>query len=213
MSAPARRGRSFASTPSMGQGDGVELLPEDWGRLFALETPLLELVARGTILYMAILTLMRVVPRRLGGELAMMDLVFLLLIAEAAAHAMGDYKAVTDGVVVIATLIGWAFLLNVLSYHVPWIERLVSAPPVQVVRDGRLLRRNMRREYLTEEELMTHLRQEGIDDLAEVKTACVEGEGHFTVIRREKSGNSRTVPSCHAGHERLGLPPLARAAP
>jgi uncharacterized membrane protein YcaP (DUF421 family) len=113
---------------------------------------------------------------------------FILLIAEAAAHAFGDYTSMVDGVVVVATLIGWAYLLNVLSFHAPIIERLVSAPPLRVVRDGRLLRRNVRREYLTEEELMAHLRQEGIDSLDDVKAAYVEGEGNFTVVVRDKGG-------------------------
>ena len=50
----------------------------------------------------------------------------------------------------------WNWLMNDLSYRVPLIERLISAPPIEVIRNGKLLRRNMRREYLTEEELMGH---------------------------------------------------------
>jgi uncharacterized membrane protein YcaP (DUF421 family) len=75
----------------------MELLPDSRSRVIAVETPLLELIARGTVLYFGILILMRFMPRRTGGELATMDLVFLLLIAEAAAHALGDYTTVADG--------------------------------------------------------------------------------------------------------------------
>lgn len=166
----------------------MELLPDDWTRVFAIETPLLELVARGTVLYFGILVFMRFMPRRTGGELAMMDLVFLLLVAEAAAHALGGYNAVADAVMMIATLMGWNYLLNFLSFHVPFIERLVSAPPLQVVRDGQLLRRNMRREFLTEEELMNHLRQQGVEEIKDVKAAYVEAEGKITVICHKREG-------------------------
>jgi uncharacterized membrane protein YcaP (DUF421 family) len=83
-------------------------------------------------------------PRRTGGEIATMDLVFLV------------------------------------------IERLTSAPPLPVVRDGKLLRRNMRREFLTEEELMNHLRQQGFSEVKDVKEAYVESEGKITVIGKEK---------------------------
>jgi uncharacterized membrane protein YcaP (DUF421 family) len=65
---------------------------------------------------------------------------------------------------------------------VPFVERLVSAKPIQIVKDGRLLRKNMRREFLTEEELMDHLRQQGIEELKDVKEAYVESEGKITVI-------------------------------
>ncbi len=77
---------------------------------------------------------------------------------------------------------GCNYLVNFLSFHVPFIERMVSPAPIQVVKDGRLLRRNMRREFLTEEELMEHLRQQGVEQLMEVKEAHIESEGKITVI-------------------------------
>jgi uncharacterized membrane protein YcaP (DUF421 family) len=160
----------------------VELLPADWADIFAIETPLLESFARGTALYFGLLALVRFMPRRTGGEFARMDLIFVLLIAEAAAHSLGDYISVADGIAMIIVLMGWNWLINDLSYRVPAIERLVSSPPMPVVRNGILLRRNMRREYLTEEELMSHLRMEGIDTLEDVKSATIEGDGRLSVI-------------------------------
>jgi uncharacterized membrane protein YcaP (DUF421 family) len=164
----------------------MEFLPADWQAIVSPDTPLLELVARGTVLYFGILFMTRLMPRRTGGDLAMMDLIFVLLIAEAAAHAMGEYTSVADRVVMIATLMGWNYLINALSYRVPFIERLVSSPPLQVIRDGELLRRNMRREILTEEELMSRLREDGISDVKEVKSAHIEGNGKISVVSKER---------------------------
>lgn len=163
----------------------MQLLQISWSDVFKPETPVLELIVRGSVLYFGILVLMRLMPRRTGGELAIMDLIFVILIAEAAAHAMGEYSSVADGFILIVTLMGWNFLINLLSFHIPFIERLVSAPPIQVVKDGQLLRRNMRREYLTEAELMDHLRQQGIEEISDVKAAYVEGEGKITVISKK----------------------------
>lgn len=161
-------------------------VPAAWSDVFAPETPPLELLARGTVLYFGVLALVRLMPRRTGGGLATMDLIFVLLIAEAAAHALGEYSSVADGLIVIVTLMFWNYAVNSLSFHVPAVERLVSSPTIQVIRDGRLLRRAMRKEYLTEEELMSSLRREGIDDIKEVKSAHIEGEGEITVIQRQK---------------------------
>lgn len=164
----------------------MDFLPDDWSTVFSLETPLLELLVRGTALYFAILVIMRFMPRRTGGELALMDLVFVVLIGNAAANALGDYSAVADGVVLVGTLMAWNYGLNFLSFRYRFVERCVSPPALQVVRDGELLRRNMRREFLTEDELMENLRREGIDDLKDVKAAYVESEGKITVIGRER---------------------------
>src|SRR5688572_14849120 len=166
----------------------MDFLPDSCSRVLGIETPLLELIARGTILYFGILILMRFMPRRTGAKLATMDLVFLLLIAEAAAHALDDYTTVADGLIATLPLMGWNYLLNFLSFYVPFIERLVSAPPLQVIRNGELLRRNMRREFLTEEELMHHLRHLGVEQIKDVKAAYIEGEGQITLISHKQDG-------------------------
>lgn len=158
-------------------------LPDAWSDLFVVETPVLELAVRGTILYFAILVLLRFMPRRIGGELATMDLIFVLLIAEAASNGFGLYTSVSEGLILVLVLIGWDFLINAASYRFRCIEKLVSSPPIQVIRDGRLLRRNMRREFLTEEELMSSLRQQSIACVSEVKAAFIEGEGAVSIIK------------------------------
>ena len=161
----------------------MELFPADWQKLLAPETPLFELLARSAILYFAILFLMRIMPRRSAGELATMDLIFALLIADSAAQSLGAYTSVSDGIILIVSLMAWNYLVNSLSHKVKFIERLVSAPPLEIVRNGRMLKRNMRRELLTEEELLSYLRQEGIDDVTQVKVAYVESEGQISVVK------------------------------
>lgn len=163
----------------------MKLLTSLFSHLFEMENSLLELFLRGSILYLGILILMRIMPRRTGGELATMDLVFIFLIAEAATHSVGEYSSVTEGFVVIGTLIFWNYLVNWLSFQVPFLENMISAPHLQIVKDGIMLRRNMRREFITEEELMENLRKEGIDNLADVQCAFVEGDGKISVIRKE----------------------------
>lgn len=161
------------------------LLLVDFAKVFHIEVSVVELIFRGSILYLGILFLFRVLPRRTGGELAMMDLIFVLLIAEAATHSLGGYSSVTEGFIVIVTLMAWNYLFNFLSYYIPFFEKVVSAPPLTVIKNGKMLKRNMRREYLTEEELIDHLRIEGIDDIQEVKSAHVEGDGKISVVRKK----------------------------
>jgi uncharacterized membrane protein YcaP (DUF421 family) len=162
----------------------MESLGINFKDLFQLEGELLELIVRASILYLAILVLMRILPRRTGGELAIMDLIFVILIAEAVAPSFGEYRSLSDGLVVVATLMFWNYLINVASYYSPFVEKLVSASPIQIVKSGKLLRRNMRREYLTEEELMDQIRKEGIEDIQSVKSAFIEGDGKISIVRR-----------------------------
>lgn len=165
----------------------MELLPEDWSSIFGFETPLLELIARGAILYSAVLAFMRLLPRRTGGEAAHTDLIFMLLIAEAAAHSLGDYTTVADGLVVIVTILSLNYVLNFLSYYFHPIEKLVLHRPLEVVRDGKVLQANLRHELLTDDELQSFLRQNGITDLNQVKLAVVEGKGKISIVKTDAS--------------------------
>lgn len=161
----------------------MEFFGSDWKSVFATDLPVIELVVRATVLYFAVFIILRSSLRRSAGELSMLDFIFVLLVANGAADSMtGGSVSVAAGLVTVATIVAWNYLLNSLSYYVPFIERLVSPPPLQVVKNGKLIRRNMRKEFLSEQELMGQLREEGVDDLERVKAAHIEGDGNISVI-------------------------------
>lgn len=159
----------------------------DWHTVFVPDVPILEIFVRGTITYLALFTLLRAVLKRQSGNVAITDLLVIVLIADAAQNAMSsDYKSLPDGILLVGTIILWSFILDWLGYHVPTIGRFVHPPPLLLIRDGKLLRHNMRQELITKEELMSQLREQGIDDVARVKCAHIEGDGHLSVVSTDE---------------------------
>ncbi|MGH7278040.1 MAG: DUF421 domain-containing protein [Candidatus Rokuibacteriota bacterium] len=159
--------------------------PVDWAHVFVPTTPLLETVIRGSFMYLALFALLRFVVRRESGSARISILLLMVLLADAAQNAMADdYTSVTDGVLLVATIMAWNYLVDWLGSTVPVLQGLIHPSPLLLVRDGRLLRRNMRRELVTDEELWSALRQHGIRDLGEVKEAYMEGDGKLSVFRR-----------------------------
>lgn len=153
--------------------------------LFRLSVPFFELVLRGSAVYVFLFLIFRFVIRRDVGSVGIADVLLLVLVADASQNAMsGGYTTVSEGLVLVSTLIGWNVLLDWLAFRFPSVRRLVEPESLQLVRDGRLLRRNMRREFITEEELWARLREEGVEDLAQVKAAYLEADGNFSVIRK-----------------------------
>lgn len=158
----------------------------DIPKLFGLSVPVLELVVRGSAIYWFLFIIFRFVIRRDVGSVGIADLLIIVLVADASQNAMaGEYKTVTDGVVLISTLIGWNFLLDWLAFRFRWVRRFAEPSTLLLVRNGRLLLRNMRREFITEEELWAQLRKEGIEHLSQVKAVYLEADGNFSVIRDE----------------------------
>jgi uncharacterized membrane protein YcaP (DUF421 family) len=158
--------------------------------MFMPQTPLLEIFVRGSVMYLAIFTLLRVILKRQSGALGTSDLLLIVLIADAAQNGMADdYKSITDGLLLVATLIFWNFFLDWLSYRVPAFHRLIQPAPIAIVRDGKILIRNLRKELLTEEELREQLREHGIDHVSAVKLAMLESDGRLSVIEKKQKAN------------------------
>lgn len=166
------------------------LPPVDWHKMFVPSVSPLELVLRGSLMYLAILAAMRVF-RRQAGSISTADLLVVVLVADAAQNGMGsEYMSVTEGLLLIGTIYGWNYLLDVASYRWPAVHRLLTPPPLTLVQDGRVHRRNLRQELLTLDDLMEQLREQGIDHLREVRRCCLEGDGHLSVIRRKEGEDS-----------------------
>lgn len=163
----------------------------DWQQLFGIEKSILELVVRGTVMYWFLFLLLRFVMRRDVGAIGIADVLLIVIIADAAQNAMDDgYRTLTEGMILVGTLVAWNVLTNWLNYHSRWFERFSEAPPVLLVRNGKLLERNLRREMLTHDELMSKLRQQSVERLEEVRWAYMEGDGQISV-RRFRDGGGR----------------------
>ncbi|GAA0765441.1 DUF421 domain-containing protein [Ideonella azotifigens] len=154
--------------------------------MFSFSMSPLELVIRGSAMYVFLFLIFRFVLRRDVGSIAISDVLLLVLIADASQNAMaGDYKTVADGMVLVGTIVGWNWVLDWAAWHFEPVHRLLQAPPLPLVRHGRVLHRNLRKEFLTLDDLMMELRKQAVSDLAEVKHAQMEGDGQITVIKRE----------------------------
>ena len=157
----------------------------DWARLFTPDMPLLEIFVRGTIVYFSLFVLLRIL-RREAGTIGLADLLVIVLIADAAQNAMsGDYTSITDGLLLVVTIIAWNYVLDWVGFHVPGVGRFLHPPPLPLIDKGRMLRHNMRREFVSEDELMSHLREQGVDDVAQVRRAYIEGDGRISVMTYE----------------------------
>ena len=152
-----------------------------------------EIFLRGTVIYLLLFGILRVL-RREAGAISVGDLLVVVLVADAAQNAMaGEYKSITEGVLLVGTIVGWDYFLNWLGYRLPWVHDLLRPPPLPLIKDGRLLRKNLRQELITTDELMSELRQQGIDSVASVRRCYLEGDGHFSVIMDpgEKNGHGK----------------------
>jgi uncharacterized membrane protein YcaP (DUF421 family) len=138
-------------------------------------------------MYWFLFLLFRFVLRRDVGSLGIADILLLVIVADAAQNAIsGEYKTVSEGMIVVGTIVGWNLLLDGLAYRFALVDRFATPRSLPIVRHGRSLRANMARQLITPEELMTKLREQGIEHLSQVRSARLEPDGQISVIRYGK---------------------------
>lgn len=154
------------------------------GNLFQVDVPVLELMLRGTLVYWLLFCIFRFVLRRDVGAVGIADILLLVVIADAAQNAMsGGYRTVSEGAILVLTIVAWNWLLDLLSFRFPAVRRFAQPDRLTLIRAGVPQRHNLRREFITLEELEEKLREQGIEKMADVKAAYLEGDGQISVIR------------------------------
>jgi uncharacterized membrane protein YcaP (DUF421 family) len=157
----------------------------DWGEIFGISVSPLELIIRGTAMYLFLFLLFRAVVRRRVGAIGMADILILVIVADAAQNAMsGEYKSVTEGAILVGTIIFWNMAIDWVNFRVPALRPWLEPPPMLLIQNGRILHRNLRHEYVTEDELKAKLREKGVKDYSEVAEAHMESDGNVSVIKR-----------------------------
>ncbi len=157
----------------------------DWSALFGVHVSIVELVLRGTAMYFFLFLIFRFVLRRDIGSVGIADILLLVIVADAAQNAMaGEYKSISEGFILVGTIIGWNFLLDWLAFRFSAFAKFAQPSSLQLVRHGRALHRHLAQEMLTMEDLMSKLREHGIEQLDQVKHVYMEGDGAISVIKQ-----------------------------
>jgi len=151
--------------------------------LFQFQVSPWELILRGSLIYWFLFLLFRFFLRRDSGAIGLADVLVIVLIADAAQNGMsGEYKSVTEAMVLVGTIASWNYCIDWMSFRYPWFARFSEPRVIALIRHGSVIRKNLRQEMLTDDELDSQLRQSGVNDIGDVKHAWLEPDGHVSVI-------------------------------
>jgi uncharacterized membrane protein YcaP (DUF421 family) len=165
----------------------------DWAKVFLPTVPILELLVRASVSYLALFIILRVILNRQAGTMNVTDLLVVVLLGSAIQTPMtGGAESLGDGLIIVITIIVWSYVLDWLGFRFRFMQRFIRPRPLMLIKHGRLVRRNMERELITEGELKSALRKAGVAELKQVKAAYMEGDGQISVIPAEDNEDSLT---------------------
>jgi len=171
----------------------------DWHQILVPTVSLLELIVRGSVMYLLILAGFRIF-RRDAGSLSVSDLLVVVLIADAAQNGMaGEYKSLTEGVVIVATIFLWNYTLDWLAYRSRFVYWLLHPPSLLLIRNGQIQFRNLRSQLITKQDLLEQLREQGVEGPQGVKKCFLESDGRMSVIREDGETVTKTRQTMSGG--------------
>lgn len=157
------------------------------GEAFSFTMPLWEIAARSTVVYLAVLVLMRIIPKRNAGHISPNDMLILVIIGTLGTDAIiAESSTMADKLVMIGCIVLLGYVVDAVEYWVPGFSKLLRDKPTTLIEKGRMIRRNMRHEMVTEEELIATLRKAGIENIGSVRSACMEADGEISVIKQDR---------------------------
>jgi uncharacterized membrane protein YcaP (DUF421 family) len=158
----------------------------DWAPMFFPHLSWLEKIIRPIAVYLFLLVAFRFSGKRELSQTTLFDFLIILLISNVVQNAMiGDDLSIGGSFIGVAMLLTLSWGLNQWTARSKKIRRILEGQPTLLVHHGTVLDKNMHKESVSVNNLLTALREQGIASIAEVRYAILELDGKISVIRTD----------------------------
>lgn len=159
-----------------------------WENLLHFEVGPWNLVIRGVVVYLSVILLLRISGKRQLGQMGATEFVAILLISNAVQNSMnGGDNSLSGGLLLAFVLIVTSTLISYLTYKKKIFSTIFEGTPTLLVHNGKILHKNLAKERLSEAELRTLLRKQGVHQVELIGTAVLEADGTMSVSKKEES--------------------------
>jgi uncharacterized membrane protein YcaP (DUF421 family) len=141
--------------------------------------------ARGLLVYVVMLIVIRILGKRTVGNFSAFDLLVALMLGEVVDEIIYGDVSIAQGMVAILVVAAAKYTTAWLTYWDHGLNKILEGKPTEIVRHGEFVRDGMRRELMNEQEVMAALRLCDIADMREVEKAVMEVDGEVSVIRED----------------------------
>jgi uncharacterized membrane protein YcaP (DUF421 family) len=146
----------------------------------------MDLVIRATVVFFFILLVTRVAGRRELSTLEPFDLILLVVLGDLVQQGITQSdQSVTGTLTVISTITLLSVAVSWGSFRSRRLRTITEGGPIVLLRDGRAIERNMRRERITLDDIRESARQAQIPSLDQLSWAILEDNGEISCIPRK----------------------------
>jgi len=148
----------------------------------------MDIVFRAVFIFFVLYLLMRIIGRRELSSLEPFDLILLVVLGDAVQQGLTqDDYSLTGALLAIGTIAMLQLGVSYANFRFPRLRPLLDGEPIVVVRDGKPIERNLRRERVTLDDLTSAMRQQNIAHIDEIQWAVMETSGAISFIKKPGS--------------------------
>jgi len=146
----------------------------------------LIIAGKTLIVYVFLIAGLRLLGKRELGQMNNFDLVLIIVLGNAVQNAMmNNDNSLAGGLIAATVLLVVNRVFNILLQSSKRLERLMVGHPMLILSEGIPIEKEMRREGVTHDQLMTALREHGLTQLRQAKLCVLEVDGSISVVAED----------------------------
>jgi uncharacterized membrane protein YcaP (DUF421 family) len=150
----------------------------------------MDIVVRASVMYVMVYGVIRLLGKRELGQMTPFEFVVLVVMGDLVQQGVTQTDfSLTGATLAIGTFAFWGLVLSWTSFMFPAWEPLLEGQARVLIRDGRMLDGNLRRDRITHRELESEMRLAGISRMSDVAWALLEPNGKISFIRHDSSSS------------------------
>ncbi|MEO5973692.1 MAG: YetF domain-containing protein [Ilumatobacteraceae bacterium] len=156
-----------------------------WNSITHLDISVAEKIVRPIIIYSFLVIGLRLSGKREIGQHNALELVVLLAVANAVQNGIiGQDTSITGALIGATTLftVNWLLEYSVSRSH--RLHQLIIGRPANLITGGVVNRRALRRQRISEDDLLEDASEQGARSLSDVESAVLGASGHVVITLR-----------------------------
>jgi uncharacterized membrane protein YcaP (DUF421 family) len=142
------------------------------------------MAARALLMYALLIVIVRSAKKRFLSNATAFDFILTVMIGAIAARALSGGAPFFPATLAIIVMVAVHWAVSLIARGSPLFSSLVKGHDTLLVKEGRVLRKNLQDAPMSEDDLHEDLRQQGVSNPNQVSEARLERSGKLSVIKK-----------------------------
>ncbi|MGV3556882.1 YetF domain-containing protein [Larkinella arboricola] len=167
-----------------------EIFLNDWERILIGNAPaefLLEVFIRTTLIYILLLVILRLLGKRMNGQLTNLEMAVMLTLGAIVSPAMQlPDRGLLSGVLALLCALTFLRVTNLWGFRSNKAEQVIQGTETMLVKDGIIQLHTMAKNRLSHQQVFAALRNKNVYNISKVKRLYLEAYGMFSIYEDEQ---------------------------